>query len=177
MASPLPSSPLRSEGTVRCASSSSFSVCKESSRGSPNQHQNRRSLLQLRRVIHQFWPPSSSSVQTEHALGFPASGRILDSIFLVPVCFQPSSSSPTRAARHGRHARAPPQCASSCWATQNQHHPNQQRSDNILVCLYPKDPKIKSPRWSIKMRLFLPFLSDPAGIDGSSCVDTFNSQQ
>ncbi|XP_047064751.1 uncharacterized protein LOC124672585 [Lolium rigidum] len=91
-------------------------------------------------------PASSSFGQTEHALSFPASGRILDSIFLVPVCFQPSSSSPTRAARHGRHARAPPLCASSCRATQNQHHPNQQRSD-------------------------------PAGIVGSSCVDTFYRHQ
>jgi hypothetical protein len=134
MASPLPSSPLRSEGTVRCASSSSFSVCKESSRGSPNQRQNRRSLLQLRRVIHQFRPPSSSSVQTEHALGFPASGRILDSIFIVLFRSQPPSPSPTRAVHHGRHARDPPPSASSCWATQNHHHPNKQRSGNLLVC-------------------------------------------
>jgi hypothetical protein len=106
MAPPLPSSPRRSEGTIRCASSSSFSVCKESSRGSSNRAQRRRFPELVAVHLLQFRPPSSSSGQTEHTPGFLVFSRTFDAISLLLVRSQATNPSPTRAPfRHGLHPR------------------------------------------------------------------------
>ncbi|XP_047074159.1 uncharacterized protein LOC124683747 [Lolium rigidum] len=85
MAPPLHTSHRRSEGTVRCASSSSTPSSKESSREPPNRAQTRRFHPQLRRRNCQFRPPSSSSGQTEHTTSFPASSRTPDAISRILV--------------------------------------------------------------------------------------------
>ncbi|XP_047049600.1 uncharacterized protein LOC124654649 [Lolium rigidum] len=101
MAPPLQTIRRRSEGTGRCASSSSSTWFKESSRGALNQAQGRRFSSMAAMLRRRFRPPSSSSGQTEHTTGFLMFSRTSDAISLLLVRPEPSNPPPTRAFRHG----------------------------------------------------------------------------
>nr|XP_051182104.1 uncharacterized protein LOC127296117 [Lolium perenne] len=78
MAPPLWSIPRRSETTTRSASTSSTSLCEESTHDALKHPHHRRFFTMAAILRRQFQPPSSSSGQTEHTTSFPASSRTSD---------------------------------------------------------------------------------------------------
>nr|XP_051181186.1 uncharacterized protein LOC127295298 isoform X1 [Lolium perenne]XP_051181187.1 uncharacterized protein LOC127295298 isoform X2 [Lolium perenne] len=75
MAPPLPGSPHRSEGTIRCAPSSSSSSSKESSWFRSNRRQGRQfsaTAVALRRRFRRAWTSSAPSEYTTKFLMLPA---------------------------------------------------------------------------------------------------------
>jgi hypothetical protein len=67
--------PRRAETTGRCALPSSSSSPKESSRGSPNQRENRRFLTPAAGIFFEFRPSPTSSSVSEHTDAFLVTSR------------------------------------------------------------------------------------------------------
>nr|XP_051206832.1 uncharacterized protein LOC127321913 [Lolium perenne] len=168
MAPPLQTTPLPSESTRRCVSSSSSSPSKESSQGPANRAQGRRFSSMAAMLRRRFRPPSSSSGQTEHTTGFLMFIHTSDAISLLLVRPQPSNPPPTRAFRHGC------VCPRSslrfglkrCVPLHNQHQ-LPQPSDPAPTGPRPVSPPASSPpsarQAAIHRRLYAAFASSRIG--------------